>query len=59
MEEHGRFPFAIRSQRALQVVLGLFWILDAALQFQPFMFGRGFVEAQHSGQRQRATIRPR
>jgi hypothetical protein len=27
----------------LQVVLGLFWILDAALQFQPFMFGRSFV----------------
>ena len=40
----GRFPLAVRSQRALQVILGLFWILDAALQFQPFMFGRGFVE---------------
>jgi hypothetical protein len=37
-------PLAIRSQRVLQVVLGLFWILDAALQFQPFMFGRGFVD---------------
>ena len=24
--------------------LDLFWILDAALQFQPFMFGRGFVD---------------
>ena len=49
-----RFPLAIRSQRLLQVVLGLFWILDAALQFQPFMFGRGFVEnnilANASGQ---------
>jgi hypothetical protein len=42
-EEHSRFPLAIRSQRVLQVILGLFWILDAALQFQPFMFGRGFV----------------
>lgn len=42
--EASRFPLAIRSQRALQVVLGLFWILDAALQFQPFMFGRGFVD---------------
>ncbi len=41
--EVSRFPPAIRSQRAFQVVLGLFWILDAALQFQPFMFGRGFV----------------
>jgi hypothetical protein len=39
-----RLPLAVRSQRALQVILGLFWILDAALQFQPFMFGRGFVE---------------
>ena len=27
------------------MVLGLFWILDAALQFQPFMFGRGFVDS--------------
>ncbi len=39
-----RFPVAVRSQRVLQVVLALFWILDAALQFQPFMFGRGFVD---------------
>ena len=41
---HGRFPFVVRSQRVLQVVLGLFWILDSALQFQPFMFGHGFVD---------------
>src|SRR5580698_730367 len=49
-----RFLLAVRSQRALQVILGLFWVLDAALQFQPFMFGRGFVEnnilANASGQ---------
>ncbi len=38
-------PPILRTQRALQVVLGLFWILDAALQFQPFMFGRGFVDS--------------
>ncbi|HWE65851.1 MAG TPA: hypothetical protein VG298_04345, partial [Acidimicrobiales bacterium] len=38
-----RFPRLLKTQRALQVVLGLFWILDAALQFQPFMFGRSFV----------------
>src|ERR1700733_8707963 len=44
VEAPSRFPFAVRTQRALQVILGLFWILDAALQFQPFMFGRGFVE---------------
>jgi hypothetical protein len=53
-ERHTRFPLVVSSQRALQVVLGLFWILDAALQFQPFMFGRGFVEdnilANGSGQ---------
>jgi hypothetical protein len=52
--EHRRFPLAVRSQRVLQIILGLFWILDAALQFQPFMFGRGFVEnnilANASGQ---------
>jgi hypothetical protein len=36
-------PRLVRTQRALQVVLGLFWILDAALQFQPYMFGKGFV----------------
>jgi hypothetical protein len=39
-----RFRLAIPSQRALQIVLGLFWVLDAALQFQPFMFGHGFVD---------------
>ena len=54
VEEPGRFPLAVRSQRALQVILGLFWILDAALQFQPFMFGDGFVQnnilANASGQ---------
>jgi hypothetical protein len=41
--EVSRFPLAMRSQRALQIALGLLWILDAALQFQPFMFGQGFV----------------
>ena len=42
--ETSRFPLAIRSQRVLQVILGLFWVLDAALQFQPAMFGQGFVD---------------
>lgn len=32
-----------RARRALQVALGVVWLLDAALQFQPFMFGRGFA----------------
>jgi hypothetical protein len=40
--ERTRHPL-VRSQRILQVVLGLFWILDAALQFQPFMFSKNFV----------------
>jgi hypothetical protein len=30
-------------RRGLQIALGLAWLLDAALQFQPYMFGRGFV----------------
>jgi hypothetical protein len=30
-------------RRWLQLALGLVWLLDAALQFQPFMFTRGFV----------------
>jgi hypothetical protein len=33
----------VRTQRTLQIVLGLFWILDAALQFQPYMFTKGFA----------------
>lgn len=31
------------TQRRLQVILGLIWLLDAGLQFQPYMFSRGFV----------------
>jgi len=30
-------------QRRLLICLGLLWLLDAALQYQPFMFGPGFV----------------
>jgi hypothetical protein len=30
-------------RRWLQVGLGVVWVLDAALQYQPYMFGRGFV----------------
>jgi hypothetical protein len=32
-----RFWRPVGTQRVLQVVLGIFWLLDAALQFQPFM----------------------
>ena len=41
---HRRRDFRlVRTQRVLQVVLGLFWLLDAGLQFQPYMFGSGFT----------------
>jgi hypothetical protein len=31
------------GRRGLQLCLGLIWLLDAALQYQPFMFGPAFV----------------
>jgi hypothetical protein len=31
------------TPRAIQIALGLIWILDAALQYQPKMFGSAFV----------------
>ncbi len=36
---------SVGLRRGLQVALGLVWLLDAALQFQPYMFGRKFVTA--------------
>jgi hypothetical protein len=39
-----RFWRPIGTQRMLQIVLGVFWLLDAGLQFQSFMFHRSFVE---------------
>ncbi|MDT4938749.1 MAG: hypothetical protein QOG80_2420 [Pseudonocardiales bacterium] len=30
------------TRRQLQIALGLFWLLDGALQLQPFMLGTGF-----------------
>jgi hypothetical protein len=38
-----RRPTIPQARRALQIALGVVWLLDAALQFQPFMFGRGFA----------------
>ncbi len=39
-----RRPFSlVRTQRTLQIILGLFWLLDAGLQFQPFMFRSSFT----------------
>jgi hypothetical protein len=37
-------PRTVVTRRHLQIVLGLFWLLDGALQFQPFMFTRSFAE---------------
>jgi hypothetical protein len=33
----------VPARRVLQLALGLVWLLDAALQYQPYMFGRSFV----------------
>ena len=33
----------VPGRRGLQICLGLVWLLDAALQYQPFMFGPFFV----------------
>ena len=31
------------ARRTLQILLGAVWLLDAALQFQPYMFSRAFI----------------
>lgn len=33
------------SRRTVQTTLGLIWLLDAGLQFQSFMYGKGFVQS--------------
>jgi hypothetical protein len=33
-------------RRGIQIGLGVVWLLDAALQFQPYMFGKAFVIQQ-------------
>jgi hypothetical protein len=38
--QSGRFRI---SARLVQQILGVLWLLDGALQFQPFMFGKGFL----------------
>jgi hypothetical protein len=32
-----------RVTRIAQVILGLIWLIDGALQFQPYMFGKSFI----------------
>jgi hypothetical protein len=45
-------------RRWLQIALGVIWVLDAALQFQPYMFHREFVTAiiEPAGQGSPAVI---
>jgi hypothetical protein len=39
-----RAYFASDARRAIQTVLGLIWLLDGALQFQSFMYSKGFIQ---------------
>ena len=39
----GPVPALARWRRGLQITLGLIWLLDAGLQYQPYMFTRGFA----------------
>lgn len=40
-----RLYFASDSRRAFQTALGLIWLLDGGLQFQPFMYSSGFTKS--------------
>jgi hypothetical protein len=37
--------FASDRARTVQTVLGLIWLLDGALQFQSFMYSKGFIDS--------------
>jgi hypothetical protein len=41
--------FASDYRRAIQSVLGLIWLLDGGLQFQSFMYSKGFIEMLTGG----------
>jgi hypothetical protein len=41
--EDARTYFFSDARRTVQTILGLLWLLDGALQLQPFMYGPGFV----------------
>ena len=43
IDQRGSEPSFLLSRRAVRYTLGLFWILDGALQLQPYMFTRGFA----------------
>src|SRR5262252_8486346 len=36
--------FASDSRRTIQTIIGLIWLLDGALQFQSFMYSKGFLQ---------------
>src|ERR1700691_6097545 len=36
--------FFADTRRGIQTVLGLIWVLVGALQFQSFMYGKGFIQ---------------
>ncbi len=36
--------FASDTRRTIQTVLGLLWLLDGGLQFQSFMYSKGFIQ---------------
>jgi hypothetical protein len=44
-----RAYFFSDTRRTVQTVLGLIWLLDGGLQFQSFMYSRGFVQLLASG----------
>jgi hypothetical protein len=39
-----RSYFFSDAKRTVQTVLGLIWLLDGGLQFQSFMYGKGFIQ---------------
>jgi hypothetical protein len=39
-----RAYFASDGRRTIQTVLGLMWLLDGGLQFQSFMYSKGFIQ---------------
>lgn len=47
---------ALDLRRRLQLALGALWLLDAMLQFQPFMFGRGFGQMLTAGARSNPAL---
>lgn len=43
-----RAYFADDSRRTIQTLLGLLWLVDGALQFQSFMYSKGFIQMMMS-----------